>query len=106
MCLYDSCKIVSSKDPLLHTPTSPPQKQLTTMKATANGSCPLHPEHQGRTEIKDALQHHIDATSSELTDDDPDRSFFVADLGEIYRCYNKWKLWLPRIKPFYGTVIK
>jgi ornithine decarboxylase len=27
----------------------------------------------------------------------------VADLGEVYRQHLRWKLNLPRVKPFYGT---
>lgn len=30
-------------------------------------------------------------------------AFFVADLGEVYRQHMRWKLNLPRVKPFYGT---
>src|SRR4051812_6722746 len=29
-------------------------------------------------------------------------AFFVADLGEVYRQHMRWKLNLPRVKPFYG----
>lgn len=28
--------------------------------------------------------------------------FMVADMGEIYRQYQRWKVALPRVKPFYG----
>jgi ornithine decarboxylase len=29
-------------------------------------------------------------------------SFFIADLGEVYRQFKQWKRQLPRIKPFYA----
>ena len=29
-------------------------------------------------------------------------SFFVADLGDVYRQQQRWKLNLPRVKPHYG----
>ena len=29
-------------------------------------------------------------------------AFYVADLGEVYRQHLRWKLSLPRVKPFYG----
>ena len=35
--------------------------------------------------------------------DENDDSFFMADLGEIYRQHGRWKRCLPRVMPFYGT---
>jgi ornithine decarboxylase len=45
---------------------------------------------------------NIDHESCEAGEEDP---FFVADLGDVYRQHMRWKLNLPRIKPFYGMFI-
>jgi hypothetical protein len=42
---------------------------------------------------------NIDHDSCEPGDED---TFFVADLGEVYRQHMRWKSNLPRVKPFYG----
>jgi ornithine decarboxylase len=42
---------------------------------------------------------NIDYEACEPGDED---AFFVADLGEVYRQHMRWKLNLPRVKPFYG----
>jgi len=41
----------------------------------------------------------IDIDTCEPGDED---AFYVADLGEVYRQHLRWKLNLPRVKPFYG----
>ena len=43
---------------------------------------------------------NIDHDSCAPGDED---TFFVADLGEVYRQYLRWKLNLPRVKPFYAV---
>lgn len=48
--------------------------------------------------LKERVQN-IDHDSCEPGDED---TFFVADLGEVYRQHMRWKLNLPRVKPFYG----
>lgn len=48
--------------------------------------------------LKDRVEN-IDHDSCEPGDED---TFFVADLGEVYRQHMRWKLNLPRVKPFYG----
>ncbi|KAH8820049.1 putative ornithine decarboxylase [Xylogone sp. PMI_703] len=53
--------------------------------------------------IGDALKErveNIDHDSCEAGDED---TFFVADLGEVYRQHMRWKLNLPRVKPFYAV---
>lgn len=42
---------------------------------------------------------NIDHENCEPGDED---TFFVADLGEVYRQHMRWKLNLPRVRPFYG----
>lgn len=48
--------------------------------------------------LKERVEN-IDHDSCEAGDED---TFFVADLGEVYRQHMRWKLNLPRVKPFYG----
>jgi len=43
---------------------------------------------------------HIDHNVCEPGDED---TFFVADLGEVYRQHMRWKKNLPRVKPFYAV---
>jgi hypothetical protein len=45
---------------------------------------------------------NIDHNGCEPGDED---TFFVADLGEVYRQHMRWKLNLPRVKPFYGKPV-
>ena len=40
--------------------------------------------------------------TSELGKHDEGASFFLADLGEVYRQHVRWKKNLPRVKPFFG----
>lgn len=51
--------------------------------------------------LKEKVQN-IDHDACEAGDED---TFFVADLGEVYRQHMRWKLNLPRVKPFYGKQI-
>lgn len=56
----------------------------------------------GNELIGDALKSRIEAIDTDhcqAGDEDP---FFVADLGEVFRQHVRWKLNLPRVKPFYG----
>jgi ornithine decarboxylase len=48
--------------------------------------------------LKERVEN-IDHDSCEPGDED---TFFVADLGEVYRQHMRWKMNLPRVKPFYG----
>ena len=34
---------------------------------------------------------------------DAERAYFVADLSQVYRQYDRWKRLLPGIEPFYGA---
>ncbi|KAJ1952143.1 Ornithine decarboxylase, partial [Dispira parvispora] len=40
---------------------------------------------------------------SHIQDKRAEDSFFVADLGEVYRQYLQWRDWLPRVEPFYAV---
>jgi ornithine decarboxylase len=52
-----------------------------------------------------ALKERVEAIDHETCEADEENTFFVADLGEVYRQHMRWKKNLPRIKPFYGTFL-
>ena len=52
--------------------------------------------------IGNALCERVDTIDHETCDAGDEDTFFVADLGEVYRQHLRWKLNLPRVKPFYG----
>ena len=56
-------------------------------------------------ELEHRLQTFKQQQASLSTDDDTDieHSFFIADLGEVYRQFLRWKKNLPRIEPFYAV---
>jgi ornithine decarboxylase len=52
--------------------------------------------------IGNALKKRLESIDHEACEPGEEDSFFVADLGEVYRQHMRWKLSLPRVKPFYG----
>ena len=64
-------------------------------------------QHHGVIESKhligDALHRRVQAVDHEMCEPGDEDTFFVADLGEVYRQHLRWKKNLPRVKPFYGT---
>ena len=56
-----------------------------------------------RSLIGEALHRHVETVNHEMCEAGEEDTFFVADLGQVYRQYIRWKKNLPRIKPFYGT---
>jgi ornithine decarboxylase len=65
-----------------------------------------HVEHNGvntpKGLIGSALQKKVESIDHESCEPGEEDSFFVADLGEVYRQHMRWKKNLPRVKPFYG----
>ncbi|KXX78678.1 Ornithine decarboxylase [Madurella mycetomatis] len=53
--------------------------------------------------IGDALRERIENIDHEFCEPGEEDTFFVADLGEVYRQHLRWKLNLPRVKPFYAV---
>ncbi|KAK3378341.1 pyridoxal-dependent decarboxylase [Podospora didyma] len=53
--------------------------------------------------IGNALRHRVENVDHEFCDPGEEDTFFVADLGEVYRQHLRWKLNLPRVKPFYAV---
>lgn len=52
--------------------------------------------------IGDALRQRVENIDHELCEPGDEDTFFVGDLGEVYRQHMRWKKNLPRVKPFYG----
>jgi ornithine decarboxylase len=52
--------------------------------------------------IGNALRERVESIDHEFCEAGEEDTFFVADLGEVYRQHLRWKLNLPRVKPFYG----
>jgi len=52
--------------------------------------------------IGDALKERVESIDHDVCEPGDEDTFFVADLGEVYRQHMRWKLNLPRVKPFYG----
>lgn len=55
--------------------------------------------------IGNALRERVESIDYETCEAGDEDTFFVADLGEVYRQHLRWKLNLPRVKPFYGKLI-
>lgn len=56
-----------------------------------------------KTLIGEALQRRVEAIDHESCEAGEEDAFFVADLGDVYRQHMRFKLNLPRVKPFYGS---
>jgi ornithine decarboxylase len=52
--------------------------------------------------IGDALHQRVEAIDHEMCEPGDEDTFYVADLGEVYRQHLRWKKSLPRVRPFYG----
>ena len=61
-------------------------------------------KHLGKELIHDALVKRASSINQELCEPGDEDTFFVADLGEIYRQHLRWKLNLGRGKPHYGKL--
>ncbi|KAI0381901.1 pyridoxal-dependent decarboxylase [Hypomontagnella monticulosa] len=53
--------------------------------------------------IGDALCQRVENIDHESCDPGEEDTFFVGDLGEVYRQHMRWKKNLPRVKPFYAV---
>lgn len=73
---------------------------------------PLKPEnnaHHGpdtsKGLVKDALMNRIADIDTDVCNAGEEDSFFVADVGEVYRQHLRWKMNLKRVKPHYGKSV-
>lgn len=68
-----------------------------------------HHDHNGvvtsKQLIGEALRQRVESIDHEMCDPGDEDTFFVADLGEVYRQHLRWKKNLPRVKPFYGMFL-
>ena len=55
--------------------------------------------------IGDALRERVESIDHDTCEAGEEDTFFVADLGEVYRQHMRWKKNLARVKPFYGEQI-
>jgi ornithine decarboxylase len=51
-----------------------------------------------------ALKEKVESIDHDICEPGDEDTFFVADLGEVYRQHMRWKLNLPRVRPFYGKL--
>ncbi len=66
----------------------------------------LHGVECPKTLIGDALKKRVETIDHESCEAGEEDAFFVADLGDVYRQHMRFKLNLPRVKPFYGELHK
>ncbi|CAK7202368.1 Ornithine decarboxylase [Sporothrix eucalyptigena] len=59
--------------------------------------------HNAKQLIGDALRQRVENIDHEFCEPGDEDTFFVADLGEVYRQQVRWKMNLPRVKPFYAV---
>lgn len=54
--------------------------------------------------IGEALHQRVQNVDHQLCEPGDEDTFFVADLGEVYRQHMRWKKNLPGVRPFYGKL--
>ena len=52
--------------------------------------------------IMKTMQERVNGIDADTCEPNEEDSFFVADLGEVYRQHLRWKMNLKRVKPHYG----
>ncbi|KAJ2972153.1 hypothetical protein NQ176_g7319 [Zarea fungicola] len=57
----------------------------------------------GRRLIGEALTARVEAIDHDLCEPGEEDTFFVADLGDVYRQHLRWKKNLARVRPFYAV---
>lgn len=56
----------------------------------------------GKQLIFQALKQRIETIDQDICEPGEEDTFFVADLGDVYRQHMRWKKNLQRVKPHYG----
>lgn len=54
--------------------------------------------------ISQALKQRIKTINQDICEPGEEDTFFVADLGDVYRQHLRWKMNLARVKPHYGEL--
>lgn len=81
---------------------------LTSLDSYYNEKIPYIEDNGGNNAkhiIGAALKEKVEDIDYEACEPGDEDTFFVADLGEVYRQHMRWKLNLPRVKPFYGELL-
>ena len=65
----------------------------------------LKAKQRAKVLIGEALRSRVESIDHEFCEPGEEDTFFVADLGEVYRQHMRWKKNLPRVKPFYGKIV-
>lgn len=52
--------------------------------------------------VSKALHEHVESVNQEICEPGDEDTFFVADLGDVYRQHLRWKRNLSRVQPHYG----
>jgi len=63
----------------------------------------LKAKQRAKVLIGEALRSRVESIDHEFCEPGEEDTFFVADLGEVYRQHMRWKKNLPRVKPFYAV---
>ncbi|KAH8596941.1 putative ornithine decarboxylase [Bisporella sp. PMI_857] len=63
----------------------------------------LNGAHVPKQLIGAALKERVESIDHEICEPGDEDTFFVADLGEVYRQHMRWKKNLSRVKPFYAV---
>lgn len=53
--------------------------------------------------IGEALHNRVETIDHEMCEPGEEDTFYVADLGDVYRQHLRWKKNLPRVRPFYAV---
>ena len=55
--------------------------------------------------VKEIMLARVNAINPATCRPEDTVAFMVADMGEVYRQYQRWKVNLPRVKPYYGETV-
>lgn len=78
-------------------------KSITDHGAVFDNQSPRYGPVSPKDLIGNALRQRVENIDHEDCDPGDEDTFFVADLGEVYRQHVRWKRNLPRVKPFYAV---
>jgi ornithine decarboxylase len=55
--------------------------------------------------VKEVIAEIVSSKLFEMGDADHENSFYVCDIGDVFRQYLRWKSVIPRVEPFFGTIM-
>lgn len=79
--------------------------KLEKLLAIGNGDVDAdqHDKNKPKDLVLFELKKQIARVNLDTCEPGEEDAFYVADMGAVYRQHVRWKLNLPRVKPFYGT---